>query len=205
MFTLFRIANIFYYNSKVCSNQFLTSDENFIYCRSVHNTLRSLGSVNFYSFPDQTKKKWSIIFKRVEFTLILNFELLHTHLSQELNFWYIISIFFVDTLSRNVLNVNRIFFGKTIKYYFDLFPSNIPFLCPPKMSENHKMVKHTQAIRQLLPMNCLSMIDHFAVSWHFQEVQKIKILDWKYLKSKNSIFRNSELQHSSFIAQKTYE
>ena len=27
--------------------------------------------------------------------------------------------------------------------------------------KSHKMVKHTQKIRQLLPTNCLSVLDHF--------------------------------------------
>ena len=31
-----------------------------------------------------------------------------------------------------------------------------PFKCQP-----HKMVKHTQTIRCLLPANCLSVFDHF--------------------------------------------
>ena len=31
-----------------------------------------------------------------------------------------------------------------------------PFKCQP-----HKMVKHTQAVRQLFPTNCLSVFDHF--------------------------------------------
>ena len=28
-------------------------------------------------------------------------------------------------------------------------------------SQSHKMVKHTQTIRRLLPTNCLSVFDHF--------------------------------------------
>ena len=29
------------------------------------------------------------------------------------------------------------------------------------MRQAHKMVKHTQTIRRLLPTNCLSVFDHF--------------------------------------------
>ena len=31
----------------------------------------------------------------------------------------------------------------------------------PLNVNNHKMVKHTQRIRRLLPTNCLSVFDHF--------------------------------------------
>ena len=31
------------------------------------------------------------------------------------------------------------------------------------MRQRHKMVKHTQTIRRLLPMNCLSVFNHFLV------------------------------------------
>ena len=31
-----------------------------------------------------------------------------------------------------------------------------PFKCQP-----HRMVKHTQSVRRLLPTNCLSVFDHF--------------------------------------------
>ena len=36
------------------------------------------------------------------------------------------------------------------------------FKCQP-----HKMIKHTQTIRRLLPTNCLSLFDHF-VGWRLK-------------------------------------
>ena len=32
----------------------------------------------------------------------------------------------------------------------------------PLSAQPHKMIKHTQTIRRLLPTNCLSVFDHFA-------------------------------------------
>ena len=51
------------------------------------------------------------------------------------------------SLEKKVINVEQRF---STKY--------LPFKRQP-----HKMVKHTQIIRRLLPTNCLSAFDHFVV------------------------------------------
>ena len=43
-----------------------------------------------------------------------------------------------------------------------------PFKCQP-----HKMVKHTQTIRRLLPTNCLSVFDHF-VELALKELRELR-------------------------------
>ena len=41
------------------------------------------------------------------------------------------------------------------------FPSTLSKFSLTLLTPTHKMVKHTQAIRQLLPTNCLGMFNHF--------------------------------------------
>ena len=39
--------------------------------------------------------------------------------------------------------------------------SMVELICENTQRQPHKMVKHTQKVRRLLPANCLSVFDHF--------------------------------------------